>query len=160
MGALEDMATVRALQTGRIAPPIEKENDLLLFFKTIPDGISERSTDEAMTALGLGRLPHVDQMNDGKNGIIDPALEQDTTKFMDSGIVERLHRGGGRAEEHAGPLAVAPQNSHIPGMIAWCLFLLVTPLMLLIDYDQSQVMEGGEEGRSGTDHDPGLSLPD
>jgi hypothetical protein len=72
-------------------------------------------------------------------------------------IVALDHRGGA-PQDHGRTGELGPLEGHLAEMIGWRgLILLVGRLVLLIDHDQAESLEWGEDRGPDADHDPCFS---
>jgi hypothetical protein len=70
--------------------------------------------------------------------------------------VRRLHRRGERRHHTGRPFQCRPGRGHLPHVVVGGAILPMARVNLPADPDQPRVPEGGEHGRAGAHHDPGL----
>ena len=71
-------------------------------------------------------------------------------------LIHGLHRRGSRAQHQQGPILNTAVFGHIPGVVAGDVFRFVTALLLLVQNDETQIVQGGEDSRAGANHHRGL----
>ena len=72
----------------------------------------------------------------------------------------RFQRGGRASHDQTGPGFRAASHGDLPRVIAGRVARFIGTVVLLVDYDESQVGDGRENRASGADHHPRLSAPE
>ena len=160
VGTLGHAAAERALQRGGVAAPVQKEDDLLLPFQALSDGLLELRGENRDDVSFSQRLAHVHYAHDRHLLVVRPLRHLQEPVLADGAVVVTLHRGRRRPQHHRRPLDLAAHNGHVPRVIARRLFLLVGVLVLFVHDDQPQRIDRRENGRAGADDDAGASLAD
>ena len=153
-----DVAAFRTLQRGGIATSVEKEHHLFLPLESRLDCVLQLQRENRRALLLARLISHVDHPNQRQLAIINASGHLEQGVFAPFCIGVALHRGSGRSQHHDGAFALRAHDRNIAGMIARGLFLLVGMLVFLVHDDQSERVDGCEDGRSRTDHDTRPSL--
>ena len=77
-----------------------------------------------------------------------------------AGIVIGLDRGGGRAQNGRTEAVLGAYHGQIPGVVAQVGLLFVGGVVFLIHHDETDILKGGEDRRTGPDDDGGLAVQD
>ena len=87
----------------------------------------------------------------------NPPLQRDMRVFAGGRVLKRLHRRsrGTQHDERSGPAST--NDRHVAAVVARRLFLLVGAVVLLVDDDQAEVGERGEDRRARADAHAGLA---
>jgi len=134
-----------------IAPPVEEEQRLLPLLESGVDGGEEApGKDGAGPFLPEGLFHrHIDYLHCGQRPVGDASRHDQPGYFAPGGIETGLHRRGSRTEKHRRPLHASPDDGHVPGMVGQPFILLIGGVVLLVNDDQPQVADRGEEGGAG-----------
>ena len=162
VGAGDRLAAGLAEERGSVAPPVEEEDDLLAGGDGAVDGLVEPGAeDEAGGVLGLDEVAaHVDGVDGGQRAPCDPFGQCEVVELAAAGEGEGLEGGRCRAEHDGDAELGAEDESEVAGVVADAVFLLEAAVVLFVDDEQSEVLEGGEEGAAGAYDDPCLSASD
>ena len=105
-----------------------------------------------MSVCELGRHVHDGDRRQRPAG--DTLGERHARPFPGLTARQSLHRGAGAPENERRAGEPCHAGRHLPRVVARGRRLLVGGLVLLVDHDESQVLERSEQRRSRTDHDP------
>src|SRR5205823_6260683 len=78
--------------------------------------------------------------------------------FSAAGMMKRFERGCRRAKESQRIFNLGAHDGDVAAVVARCLFLLVTGLLLFIDNDEAKIFNWGENRRARTDYDAGFAV--
>jgi hypothetical protein len=73
--------------------------------------------------------------------------------FAQLDVAPTLHGGSGRTDHGDGALQLSPKNGYITPVVARGLGLLVGPFVFFVDDDGSELLDGDEDRRPGSDDD-------
>jgi len=134
---------------------------LLVLGDPLFEGGAQAVGEDGHAALVLFRLqPHVEDA-DQRQGLAVGALEQaDELVFAVEGVLKRLERRSGGAEDDGAAFEVGAQHGDIAAVVAGDLVLLVGVLVFLIDQDQPEVRQRREDRGAGADDDAGDAFAD
>ena len=103
---------------------------------------------------------HVDDADEGHFLIVDAGGHFEEGVFAVAGVVVAFERGGGGTENDDGFFELAAHDGAVAGMVARAFLLFVGMLVLFVDDDQAEVIDGSEDGGAGADGDAGAFLAD
>ena len=78
--------------------------------------------------------------------------------FSGAGVVVRLQRRRGGAEQRDGSFEARTIDGSVAPVVARRFLLLVARFLLLVDDDQAEIFERRENGGARADHDAGVSV--
>ena len=136
----------------RIAAPVEEHQRLLAGF----DGRTERVNQHGrQKPPGLGRmLAHVDEPHIGHAGTAETRRQPEMFIAAPVGIDAAFERRRGGGQHDSDPFEMPALHRHVAGVVGNAVFLLVGPVMLLIDNDEPQIGKGQKQRRARPDHHP------
>ena len=140
-----------ALQLGRIASAVLKEDDLASGLQHLTHTLYERVAEMAVHLAAVVLALQVDERHFRQLNILVSPGHTNQTVLTGKGVMVGLDGRRSRSEQHLGALLVSQHNSGRTRMVTRGRFLLlVAGLMFLIDDDETQPAEGQENGRTGT----------
>ena len=160
VGTAADVPAGLAEDRRGVTPTVEEENDLLSEFETPGDGHLERGGEPAVRAGTLPLKLEVDDADQRHLLTVGAAGKFQEAVFSREGVAVAFHGGGCAPEDNGASLEASPHHGHIPRMVPGTLLLLVGSLMLLVDDENAEVTEGGEDRAPRPDHDPCLPPSD
>ncbi|MNZ58589.1 hypothetical protein D3C78_766030 [compost metagenome] len=108
-----------------------------------------------------GLQPHALDVEDyltGGLGVAGAPRQAEVVILAALGVVQRLQRGGGRAEQDWDAGAMGPHHRQIPRVVAKTILLLEGAVVFLVDDDDAEVLERGEHRGAGADQDGGAAV--
>ena len=160
LGQPATIAAERALQRGGVAAPVQEQDDLLLAFEPLGDGLLELRREDRNAFALAQRLAHVHDAHHRHLLVVGPLEHLQQRVFALGAVVVALHRGRRRTQHHRRPFHPPAHDGHVARVIARRLLLLVGVLVLLVHDDQAQRVDRRENGRAGADDDAGAALAD
>ena len=158
--ARDYVAAVRALDGACESAPVEQQDDLFPLVETPVNGHPEAFGDN----VGTGFVPsfrfHVQDANERELLAVRPFRQFYQGIFSSQGVMDAFQGGSGRAKKHGAIFQMGAQHGQIPPVVAGGAFLFVRGVVFFIHNHQAQILEGGEDGGTGTDDDAGFSGTD
>ena len=147
------------LQRSEVAKPRRLRKRMVCSFFSSRSVIAVRSFSDK---IGGGFFfpafhPQVDDADERHLAGVDPLGELAEDVFAALGVVITLQRRGGGREQDDAFLHFSPDDGDVAGVVAGRFFLLVGGLVFFVDDDEADVLERGEDGAAGADHDPGAA---
>ena len=158
LGAMKRQADIALAATGH--PPalfahhhrgkataVLEEDGLFATLQRFSHLAQQQGGEDAIHHLPVPEVFRINHNNLGQFNMLEPFFQFHQPILAATGIVIRLHRGGGSAKQGLGLKHLRQHDGHTAGMIAGRRFLLlVTGLMLFIHHHQAQAGEGEEHG--------------
>ncbi len=98
-------------------------------------------------------LPHVDDVDVGERTVVDPLRQPDEVVAAVARVRRRLERRRRRPEHDQRVFHPAADHGDVAAVIPRQVVLLVRPVVLFVDDDESDVLERREDRRPGAHHD-------
>ena len=146
VGTTSDVTAVRALQRGRIAAAIEKENRLFTTFQAMSNGVDElrrKNGDDLSFAKGLA---HVDYANERHFFVVGALGHFQQDVFSLFAVVKAFEGRRRRAKEDSRTFHLAAHDGDVASMITRSFFLLVAVFVFFIDDDEAERVDRREDG--------------
>jgi len=154
-------ATMPALDECGATPAVEEQNHLFPAVYGLCHRLRQSATEDAAVA-GFQLVSHVHDVNSRQWRAFhwnNTFRKLEKLEIAFPGAKISGHIGSGTAQNDHRPCQFAQLYSHIAGVVAGCLVLLVIPFMLLVEYDKSQVGLGGKESTPGASDDVEFAVP-
>jgi len=157
VGTFGHVPALRTLEIGREAAAVEEQDHLLLPGQGAPHALVERLTPGDAAGVGDARRGSEDRPPPPAGGVAH--------RCGRAASARRCGRcpPGGASRARAWHCRVSgghppggPDRADVAGVIAGRRSLLVAPLMLLVDHDGAQTLDGREDRGAGPDRDPPL----
>ena len=154
--ALHGFAAIRTDQRARVTATIQEEDRLLAPFEARADAVGQLAGEDVLALRVQDLAAHVHDPESRHRAVVD-ALGHDVQGIAPGrrvlpGLQRR--RGGtqhaGRAEDRGA------HHRDVASVVHRRLALLERRLVLLVDHDEAQVRERGEDRGAGADHHPRL----
>ena len=152
--ALDDLAASLTQEARRKASTIEEQDDLAARFQSLLDGAVQREAEQAVSRGAGTDTSQVDEFDPRQHGAGASALRQGEAidPLLAHGEFARKGRRS-RPEDRHCTGAVGAQQRHVASVVSHALFLLERPIVLLVNADQAEPLDGGEERGAGSDGD-------
>ena len=147
------MAALAAEQVRRVAAAVDEDDGLLAGVERLAQRLLQRPLrdDEALVLLLRALLPQVDDLDLGQRPVFDAAGHAQQRVLAARGVLARLERRRGRAEDDRDLAVLRADDGQIAGVVARRLLLLVRAVAFLVDDDQAEALERREERGARTD---------
>ena len=156
--AVERTAALPAKNRRRESAAIEQNERLLLPRESIAQRLLQGTPENDIGPLLRKFSPHVDDRDLRQRTIVDSPLQHDPRVAASHGVVMAFHRRCRRAQDDQRAGSLPSYDGDIPAVIARTLFLLVRGIVLLIDDDEADSIEGREDGRPRANDDVHVTL--
>ena len=139
-----------------VAAPVQQQHALLAAGGALGDRFQQRRRQHAL----LGLVVHVDQPQPGQRAATDALRHLELEVAADLRCAPALERGRGRAQQHAAvrgrsalAFALGPVDREVACRVARAFLALVARVVFLVDHDQAQLRQAGENRHPGAEHD-------
>ena len=140
------------------APPVEKEQDLLVSFQGRGNGVLQAVAEQGRIAIGGSQLlPHIHDLHLWQGAVFDAVTHDEEAILAPFRVAETRQGRSGGAEKHHCPFPAAPHQGCIAGVVAQPVFLFVGWIVLFVHDDEPQVGQRRKESGTGADNDPPLA---
>ena len=99
----------------------------------------------------------IDHRNTGQRSVLNPLRQREREILAAPGIVERLKGWRGAAQDDHGAALLRPYDGHIARMIPRRFFLLIRGVVLLINDDQTEIVQRRKDRRAGANRNARLT---
>jgi len=145
VAALYRRPAVEAGKGGGEAAAVEEEHRLLAAGERLVDGGLQFRGKEPVGAAPVGAPFQVDDPDGRHPARPDPLREGEERRSPRPREMPRFRGRGGGTEDHHGVLHPPPEQRQVPGLVPHAVFLLVRGVVLLVDDQQAQGRERGED---------------
>jgi hypothetical protein len=158
--AIDGAGALAAEDGGREPAAVEEHERLFAALQPCLDRVAQRAAQNHIRTLGGEFLAHVHDLHVGERTVQDATREHDALVLSRHRMVIRLDRRR-RGSEHDQRLgALGADDRHVASVVAWDLFLLVGTVVLFVDDDESNPLQGREHRGSRADHDVHVAAAD
>ena len=141
-------------QDRREATAVLEQYDLLAISQRLAHGGKETGREWPGHDLATPQVLHVHDFYLRQLHALEPRGERDKTIFARLGIVVAFHGWRGRAEKDLGSEHLRHDDGRGAGVVArGRVLLLITRLMLLVDNDETELLERQEDGAASSEDD-------
>ena len=149
------MAAVSAEENRRPPASLHEEDHLLTAINGLAEQLAETAREKGAALLTrFGRLAaEIDQLDLGQLTTRHPAGQPQMPGETALDQRRGLHRGGCGGKNHRHPEVLRRHQGKVAGVVARRILLFVRGVVLLVDHDQTEVLERREKRRAGADHD-------
>ena len=158
--ALHHLAAAAAAQKAAVTPAWHQHHRLAAAAGEGLEPLHQGAAHQAPVPLRQ-LLTHVHHMHGWKRSPADALrqLQQPAAGLWPFASHPGFQAWRGGSEQELGPAGFSPQRRHIPGVVAGHrAVLLVGAIVLLVQHDQPQVVEGQKHRGAGTHHQQRLAL--
>jgi hypothetical protein len=152
--AARDPAARGAGQHRRIAAPVEEDEALFAALQTLTEGAQQDAGQPVLQFLE----PRVDALHGRQAGVGHRALAQREQRVARrrariGRVRPALQRRRRRTEHDRNAAFARAEDGDVARRVAHAVLLLERGVVLLVDDDQPEVGQGGEDGEAGAEHD-------
>lgn len=157
--AFDGFATIKAANFGGETASIQKNNGLFPGINGASQGGDELVGEDGSVVFDGGGLDcfEVDELDFRHGSVGDASGHFQQLEASSSGVLQGFEGGRGRAEHGDGLVAAGKDEGGVTGVVAHTFVLLEGAVVFLIDEDQAQIFDGGEEGGASSNNDTDLS---
>ena len=154
--ALGHPAAGLALPHGHIATPVLEDDGLFTPRQGLLHSVYERLREVPPHELPFLGVAQVNAEHMGHGHIAEARQQFHVAILAALGVVEALQGGCGGAQKGLRIMEPGQHDGHVPCVVAGRrVVLLVTGVVLFIHHDETEVLEGQEQGGACTDHHGG-----
>ena len=154
--ALGHMAASHAGRHAAGAPSVEKKHALLAFFQVALQLRRQLGGDAIRLPLAQAAA-HIGDDYPRQRRVLIPPGDRKKAIFALFRLKPALHRRGGAAQNQPGLVAHAPVFGDFPGMVAGGGIGFIGPFLLLVDDNQTDILQRGEHRAAGAQRHPSLA---
>ena len=154
MFAGRNISAVGTKKAGGESSPVQEQDALFAFFKTIDEFISEEGGDRGtLGASAVSFAAHIDEVNTGQFAMVDAFEEAVDGVFTALDIVESFKGGRGGTDEAYRTGEVGAVDRNVAPVVARVVFLLIGGFVLLIHDHKLEVLHRGKYGGARAHYD-------
>ena len=155
------MAATSAQQQGGVSAPVEHDNRLFTQAKSFLQLFLQLRGNHCLFAVALKLERHVNQSDLRQRTCLESLGQSQVSDFSRvASAMKSLDRGCRRSHDQDPGGLLNPVPGNLTGMIDGRLVLLVRSVLLFVDDDQSDIVQGRKHGRTGSHNHTGVPGPE